>query len=78
MEHNSKKGENKILDTCELPLTGSRCVNRIITEKAVFDVDPNEGLTLIEIADNITLDELKECTGCDFKVSSGMKTIKID
>lgn len=78
MEHNSKKGENKILAECELPLTGSRCVNRIVTEKAVFDVDPNDGLTLVEIADNLTLDELRSCTGCTFKVSSDLKTIKID
>lgn len=78
MEHNSKKGENKILDECELPLTGSGCVNRIITEKAVFDVHPNQGLTLVEIADGITLDELKATTGCSFNVPSDLKTIKID
>lgn len=78
MEHNNRKGENKILDECELPLTGSRVVDRIITEKAVFNVDANEGLTLVEIAENMSLDELKACTGCDFKVVSNLTTIKID
>ena len=77
MEHNSKKGENKILDECELPLTGSRVVNRVVTEKAVFDVDPLEGLTLVEIAGDLTLDQLKACTGCEFSVSSALKTIDI-
>ena len=76
MEHTSKNGESKILDECELPLTGSRCVNRIITEKAVFDVDQNAGLTLIEIADCLTLDELKSTTGCSFDVSPNLKTIQ--
>ena len=78
MEHNNKKGDHKILDECQLPLTGSRVVDRIITEKAVFDVDANNGLKLIEIDENVTLDELKASTGCDFEIPSDLKTIKLD
>jgi 3-oxoacid CoA-transferase len=48
----------------------------IITEKAVFDVDKEKGLTLLEIAEELTLDQLKECTGCDFKVSENIKPLQ--
>ena len=49
MEHTAK-GVHKILPECQLPLTGRRCVDMIITDKAVFTVDPDAGLTLIEVA----------------------------
>jgi 3-oxoacid CoA-transferase len=53
---------------CSLPLTGFQVVDMIITEKCAFQVDYIEGLTLIEIAEGITLDELKKCTDSEFKV----------
>lgn len=51
-----------------MPITGSKCVDLIITEKGVFEVDKRNGLTLIEIAEGVTLDNLRATTGCDFKV----------
>lgn len=75
-EHNSKDGQPKILGECSLPLTGKNCVDMIITEKAVFDVDQEKGLTLLEIAEELTLDQLKACTGCDFKVSENLKPLQ--
>jgi 3-oxoacid CoA-transferase len=63
-----KSGEHKILSECSLPLTGTRCVDLIITEKCVFEVDKNDGLTLIEIADGVTIPEILDATGCEFKV----------
>ncbi|KAB0351802.1 hypothetical protein FD754_016659 [Muntiacus muntjak] len=61
---------HKIMEKCTLPLTGKQCVNRIITEKAVFDVDNKKGLTLIELWEGLTVDDIKKSTGCDFTPDS--------
>eukprot|EP00047_Mylnosiga_fluctuans_P002162 m.223410 g.223410 ORF g.223410 m.223410 type:complete len:508 (-) comp10923_c0_seq1:67-1590(-) len=72
MEHNAKGGAHKIMSSCTLPLTGPKCVDRIITEKAVFDVDGVKGLTLIEIADGFTVEDIKTATGAPFQVSPNL------
>ncbi|XP_064480254.1 succinyl-CoA:3-ketoacid coenzyme A transferase 1, mitochondrial-like [Ornithodoros turicata] len=76
MEHNSKAGKPKILTKCSLPLTGERCVDLIITEKGVFDVCEQKGLTLIEIADGLTVDDIRKSTGCPFEVSPNLKPMQ--
>ncbi|KAJ1944106.1 Succinyl-CoA:3-ketoacid coenzyme A transferase 1, mitochondrial [Linderina macrospora] len=72
MTHNAKDGSPKILKENTLPLTGINCVDRIITDKAVFDVKKGEGLILRELAYGMTLDEVKATTGCEFEVASDL------
>ncbi|CAH1777573.1 unnamed protein product [Owenia fusiformis] len=76
MEHTAKGGKHKILNQCSLPLTGKNCVNMIVTEKCVFDVCPENGLTLTEIADGQTVQDIIESTECEFKVSPDLKPMQ--
>jgi 3-oxoacid CoA-transferase subunit B len=64
MEHVSKDGASKLLDKCSLPLTGQRVVDMVITELGVFSVDKKGagGVTLAELADGVTVDEVKAKT----------------
>ncbi|CAD7002918.1 unnamed protein product [Ceratitis capitata] len=73
MEHNAKDGSPKILDKCTLPLTGQGIVDLIISEKAVFAVEKGVGLTLLEIAEGLSVEDLRSCTGAQFEVSSKLK-----
>ena len=76
MEHTDKKGRPKILNTCTFPLTGPKCVSLIITELAVFEVDFTDGLTLIEHAEGVTVEEIKSKTEAPFKVSENLKVMQ--
>ncbi|CAA7265345.1 unnamed protein product [Cyclocybe aegerita] len=75
MEHCSKNGKSKILNKCSLPLTGARAVSTIITELAVFDVNRAEGtMELIDLAEGVTLDEVKAKTDAKFTARSHLGT----
>ena len=61
MMHTNPKGESKLRSACSLPLTGVRCVKRIVTNLAVLDVT-SDGFLLIERAPGVPLDEIKIAT----------------
>lgn len=75
MEHLDKKGGHKIVENCSLPLTGKNCVDMIITDKCVFNVDKEDGLKLMEIADGVTVEDIVSSTGCLFSVADDLKTM---
>jgi 3-oxoacid CoA-transferase B subunit len=62
MQHVSKNGASKLLKQCSLPLTGLKCVKKIVTELAVLDVLPEGGFKLIERAPGISIDQIKQAT----------------
>ncbi|HTM83081.1 3-oxoacid CoA-transferase subunit B [Asticcacaulis sp.] len=70
MDHANKHGESKVLKACTLPLTGTRVVNLIITNLGVFEVKPDgSGLKLIELAPDVTLEEIAEKTEAAYEVA---------
>jgi 3-oxoacid CoA-transferase subunit B len=61
MMHTNPKGESKLLTECKLPLTGIKCVRKIVTNLAVIEVGAG-GFRLLERASGVTVDEIKEKT----------------
>ena len=75
MEHVSKDGASKLLQECTLPLTGKRVVDMVISELGVFSVDKtgDGGVTLVELADGVTVDEVKAKTKAKLSVAPEVK-----
>jgi len=72
MQHTNPKGESKLLSECTLPLTGVRCVKRVVTELAVLDITP-EGFLLIERAPGVSVEEIRSKTLGKLIVSKQVK-----
>lgn len=71
MEHVTRAGEPKLVETCALPLTGRGVVNRVITDLAVIDVTP-EGPVLRELAPDVTVDEVREKTAAPLRTDEDL------
>jgi 3-oxoacid CoA-transferase subunit B len=77
MQHVNKAGQSKLLPKCDLPLTGVRCVKRIVTELAVIDVTP-QGFKLIERAPGVTVEYIIASTKGKLIVEGDIPEMKID
>lgn len=73
MEHNSKKGEAKIVKECSLPLTGRRCIDMVISDLCVLQMDHDKRrFRLIELAPGVTADEVVAKTEAEILVDEAM------
>lgn len=70
MEHCAKDGTPKIVKNCSLPLTGKGVVHRVITDLGVMDITP-QGVELIELAKDVTLEQIQAATGVEFYKTLG-------
>ena len=75
MQHVSKDGKSKVLKKCSLPLTGERCVNRIVSELAVIDVTP-KGLKLVERAPGVSVEEIVKATEAPLIIEGDVPEMK--
>ena len=76
-DHVAKDGSAKIVEVCALPLTGARVVSMIITDLCVFEVDRVKGgLTLIELAPGVDVEEIKSKTGAKFAISESLGSME--
>ena len=76
-DHVAKDGSPKVVEICDLPLTGKGVVSTIITDLCVFEVDRKKGgLTLTELAESVTVEDVKAKTGARFKVAEELKSME--
>lgn len=76
MQHTNKAGESKLLPECSLPITGLKCVKKVVTELGVFDIT-ERGFELREIAPGVTIDEVRAKTLGRLVVEGEIKTINL-
>ena len=69
MDHASKSGDPKLLHECSLPLTGKEVVDMVITNLGVFNIERGKGMTLVELAPGVAVDDVKALTEADFKIA---------
>lgn len=78
MQHVNKAGESKLLPKCTLPITGLRCIKRIVTELAVVDVLPEGGFRLIERAPGVSVEQIKNATAGKMVAADDVPEMVID
>ncbi len=78
MQHCSKDGSSKLLKKCTLPITGLRCVKRIVSDMAVLDVIPGIGFKLIEHAPGVSVEQIKNVTEGKLVVEGDIPEMKLN
>jgi 3-oxoacid CoA-transferase subunit B len=76
MQHTNPKGESKLLRKCSLPLTGIKCVTKIVTDLGVFEVTP-EGFRCVEYAPDVTIEEIKAKTAGRLVIADDVKPVVV-
>lgn len=77
MQHCSKDGASKLLPQCTLPITGLRCVKKVVTDMAVLDVLPQGGFKLLERAPGISVDQIRNATAGKLIIEGDIPEMKI-
>lgn len=78
MQQVNKAGESKLLPKCSLPITGVRCIKKIVTELGVYDVLPQGGFKLLERAPGISVDHIRKSTAGKLIVEGDVPEMKVD
>ena len=78
MQQVNKAGESKLLAKCTLPITGVRCIKKIVTELGVYDVLPQGGFKLLERAPGISVEHIRKSTAGKLIVEGDIPEMKID
>jgi 3-oxoacid CoA-transferase subunit B len=78
MQHCSKDGQSKLLPSCSLPITGIRCVKKIVSDLAVLEVDPKGGFILKERAPGVSVEEIKAKTAGKLIIEGEIPEMRFD
>ncbi len=76
MQHTDKEGNSKLLDKCDLPLTGTQCIDLVVTDLGVFGFD-DRGFVLQELAPGVTVDQVKSSTQGPLAISKNLKEVNL-
>jgi 3-oxoacid CoA-transferase subunit B len=77
MQHKSRDGQSKLLKSCSLPITGLKCVKKIVTDMAVLDVLPQGGFKLLERAPGVSVEEIKAATAGKLVIAGDIPEMKL-
>lgn len=77
MQQVNKAGQSKLLTKCDLPLTGVRCVKKIVTELGVYEILPEGGFKLLERAPGISIEQIKNATVGKLVIEGDVKEMTI-
>ncbi|CAH0326191.1 3-oxoadipate CoA-transferase subunit B [Pseudomonas carnis] len=78
MQHVNKAGESKLLPNCTLPLTGVKCIKKIVTELAVLDILPEGGFKLLERAAGVSIEFIQQSTAGRLVIEGEIPEMRLD